>query len=86
VKLEFERDAVRGLADMPPRHRQRLLERLKQIALAPFARHANVKALKGAAAGFRVRQGNWRAVYRVDRPAQMLFVESVGPRGSVYDD
>ena len=86
MKLELERDAVRGLADMPPGHRQRLLERLKQIALDPFAQHANVRALKGSAAGFRVRQGDWRAVYRVDRGAQILVVEAIGPRGRIYDD
>ncbi|MGQ0674956.1 MAG: type II toxin-antitoxin system RelE family toxin [Rhodospirillales bacterium] len=86
MKLEFERAAVHGLADMPPGHRRRLLVRLEQIARDPFAHHANVKALKGSSAGFRVRQGDWRAVYRVDRTNRTVFVEAVGPRGNVYDD
>ena len=85
MKLTYERDAVRGLADMPPRHRRRLTERLAAIARDQHASHANVKALKGRT-GFRVRQGDWRAIYRVDRPSHTVYVEAIGPRGSVYDD
>jgi mRNA interferase RelE/StbE len=85
VRLVFERDAVRGLADMPPGHRRRLMERLNAIAQDPFARNPNVKPLKGRIAMFRVRQGNWRAIYRLERATQTMVVETIGPRGGIYD-
>jgi hypothetical protein len=46
------------------------------------ARH--VAALKGAQGMFRLRQGDWRAVYMVDREAEEIQVLDVAPRGSIY--
>jgi mRNA-degrading endonuclease RelE of RelBE toxin-antitoxin system len=45
--------------------------------------HANVAALKGAQGMFRLRQGDWRAVYLVDREAEEIQLLDVAPRGSI---
>jgi mRNA-degrading endonuclease RelE of RelBE toxin-antitoxin system len=63
----FTKRAAKGLQGMPRNARASLLTRLKAIAVDPFERHANVTALRGDKDAFRLRQGDWRAMYRVGR-------------------
>jgi mRNA-degrading endonuclease RelE of RelBE toxin-antitoxin system len=59
--------------------------RLDEIAADPFARHANVKRYQeGGLDSFRLRHGQWRAIYRIDRKAQQVQVRIIDTRGSVY--
>jgi len=84
MRLVLEKAARKGLDRMPQKAASSLLNRLEDIAAAPFARHANVKPLMGEKDAFRLRQGDWRAVYRIERIANELRVILVDIRGSVY--
>jgi mRNA interferase RelE/StbE len=72
------------MATLPTKARAAMTDRLKAIAADPFARHANVEPLKGERNAFRVRQGDWRAVYLVDRAAGLIRVVTVAARREVY--
>jgi len=61
-----------------------MIDRLEAIAEAPFASHPDCRHLVGVRDGFRLRQGNWRALYRVDRQAAAIFVEDVRHRKDAY--
>jgi mRNA interferase RelE/StbE len=74
--------AQKGLAGIPKAHRDALVEKLKAVANDPYGRHPYAKRLQGTP-GFSVRQGNWRAVYRIDGNHDVIVIEA-GPRGSVY--
>ena len=69
---------------MPVKAADRMLNRLERIAANPFAAHANVKPLAGFRDAFRLRQGDWRAVYRIERKKDEMRVILVDVRGSVY--
>ena len=84
MELLFERSAQTGLRHMPRKQALALLERLKRIAADPFGTHPYAKRLVGAQNAFRVRQGDWRAVHRVDRERNSIHVEQVAHRGEVY--
>lgn len=84
MKLVIEKAAAKRLIKLQPTVRAALLARLGAIAAAPFAEHANVKALKGEKDLFRLRHGDWRVVYRVIRVADELHVVVVETRGDVY--
>ena len=64
--------------------RAALIERMEAIAEQPFAKHRNVERIKGERDAVRLRQGDWRAKYRVDRETGEMRVLVVEPRGSVY--
>ena len=64
--------------------RAALIEPLEAIAEQPFAAHRNVERIKGARDAFRLRQGDWRAKYRIDREAGEMRVLVVEPRGRAY--
>lgn len=84
MELLFDKEAARRLLDLPIKARLALIERLERIAAAPFQRHGNVKPLTGHPDTFRLRQGDWRAVYVVDRRKEQMRVTRIAPRGEVY--
>jgi mRNA-degrading endonuclease RelE of RelBE toxin-antitoxin system len=61
-----------------------MIERREAIASAPLVPHANVKRLQGEENGFRLRQGDWRALYSLDFEARTMTVTSIEPRGGAY--
>ena len=85
MRLVIERAAMRRLSDLPKPARTARLRRLRVIAADPFAKHANVARYRGGGPnGFRLRQGQWRAIYEVDREAQEMRVQAIDTGGSVY--
>lgn len=84
MRLVLTRAAQRGLSKISPKMRSALIERLEAIAERPFATHSNVERIKGERDAFRLRQGDWRAKYRVDREVHEMRVLVIEPRGSVY--
>jgi mRNA-degrading endonuclease RelE of RelBE toxin-antitoxin system len=83
MRLVLTRAAQRGLSKMSPKMRGALVERLEAVAEHPSAGHRNVERIKGERGAFRLRQGDWRAKYRIDRDADEMRV-LVESRGSVY--
>jgi len=84
MKTVFARTAEKALDKTPTKVGDTILDRLDAIAANPFAQHRNVTAMKGEKDAFRLRVGAWRVVYRLDRAADTLIVELIGPRGGVY--
>jgi mRNA interferase RelE/StbE len=85
MRLVIEKAAMRRLNNLPQSARESVRRRLDEIAADPFARHANVKRYKeGGPDSFRLRHGQWRAIYRIDREAQEMQVQIIDTRGSVY--
>jgi mRNA interferase RelE/StbE len=70
------------LAAMPKAEARRLLERLEKIADAPEKAHPNVLPLAGEPGVFRVRQGNWRAVFSIEEGD--VIVDRVAHRRKVH--
>jgi mRNA-degrading endonuclease RelE of RelBE toxin-antitoxin system len=83
MRLLLEKAARKGLGRMPDKA-EAMLRRLEHFAANPFAIHSNVEAMKGMKDAFRLQQGDWRAVYRIDRSADEMRVVLVDVRGSVY--
>lgn len=84
MRLIFERPAVKALRRMPAREATALIARLKRIAGSPFEHHADATSIKGGKDWFRVRHGDWRALYRIERTNQVMYVEHVLHRKDAY--
>ena len=70
------------LGAMPKADARRLLDRLEKIADAPEKAHPNVVPLVVESGVFRVRQGNWRAVFSIEEGD--VIVDRVAHRREVY--
>jgi mRNA interferase RelE/StbE len=84
MDLVFDKAALKSLRIMQPKAAAALMARLKAIAAEPSKPYPNVKALRGLSQAFRLRQGDWRAVYELDRKAGVMRVVKIGQRGQVY--
>lgn len=84
MKLVIEKNVAKRLAKLQPDLRKAILGRLAEIAEAPFAEHANVKALKGEQDLFRLRHGDWRVIYRGIRVEDEVRVIVIETRGGAY--
>ena len=82
-RLAYSKPAVRQLARMPRQLAKRIRDRMVAVAGDPYAKHANVRPLKGREA-FRLRVGDWRVIYEVRDEELWVLVLTIGPRGQVY--
>jgi mRNA interferase RelE/StbE len=82
MALDVRPAAQKGLAGIPKAERDALVEKLRAIARDPYGLHPYAKRLQGTP-GFSVRQGQWRAVYRITGNRDVIVIDA-GPRGSIY--
>ena len=83
-RVEIEAEAERALRRMPRNTAKLIRSKLLALAEDPFARNRNVKKLSGRDA-WRLRIGDWRALYTVDTNNQIISIMAIRPRGSAYD-
>ena len=75
-------DVLPQLAALPKRDRERLLDSLEMVAAEPNRRFSFVSELVGQPGVWRLRNGNWRVVFR--RRDVDVVVDRVGNRKEVY--
>ncbi|MBM3554508.1 MAG: type II toxin-antitoxin system RelE/ParE family toxin [Alphaproteobacteria bacterium] len=77
-------EVVKALRKLPA-HIERLIRRkIDVLAADPHARNNNVKALAGRP-GFRLRVGDWRVLYELDKGRLVVLVIRVGHRREIYE-
>jgi mRNA interferase RelE/StbE len=82
-RLAVKASAAKELdAVEPKRLRQRLVAAIADLADNP--RPAGCEKLAGAEDAYRIRQGDYRAVYTIDDSARVVLVVKVGHRREVY--
>ena len=73
LSLVYTRRAVKDLAQLPAADSKRIRERLKAYAASPDAAGQDVTPLKGVARDFRLRNGDWRALFTVSGDAMTVY-------------
>jgi mRNA-degrading endonuclease RelE of RelBE toxin-antitoxin system len=84
VEIVFEKQAAKALRGIQRKTANAIMEAIRAIAAEPFARYANVERIKGIKDTFRLRRGDWRAVYAINRNSNMLTEQTVKTRGKAY--
>lgn len=71
---------------MQPKRAAAIREKCREIAAAPppTGQHSNLRPLAGVPNGYRVRFGDWRVSFTIDRDADLMEVFEVAPRGGAY--
>jgi mRNA interferase RelE/StbE len=82
LSLVYTRRALKDLAGLPAAEGKRIRERLKGYAAAPEIAGQDVKPLRGAPGDFRLRSGDWRALFTVS--GDEMTVYRIGHRREVY--
>jgi mRNA interferase RelE/StbE len=84
MRLLFEKPAIVALRRLQPRIAAAIVAAVERVAADPFGRHPNALKLKGTRDSFRLRHGDWRVLYRIDRVADEAVVEDVLKREEAY--
>lgn len=80
-KVLIKPSAVNELERVPLKARRKLAAKIRALAEDP--RPHGAEKLSGQER-YRVRQGDYRAIYGIDDAAQTVLVVKVGHRGDVY--
>ena len=84
MRLVLSMVAVKELTILPSRDRTALLQKLREFAAEPFGDHPWALPMRGRRDTVRIRQGDWRAVRRVDRENDVVTAEFIANRRDVY--
>jgi mRNA interferase RelE/StbE len=79
--LRIKKSAERELRALPKADLSRLVQRLQGLASNP--RPHGCEKLSGEDK-YRIRQGDWRAVYSIDDAAHIVDIVKIGHRRDVY--
>ena len=69
---------------MQPAKARDIREAIDKVAADPTVPNNNLSPLKGVPNGFRIRVGDWRASFTLDRQAGVMSVFEIAPRGEAY--
>ena len=81
-KLEFKPSAERELTKLPRPIIPRIVKAIDALLENPFPRHG--EKLSGSDNAYRIRIGEYRVIYTVERSALVVTVIRVGHRREVY--
>jgi mRNA interferase RelE/StbE len=82
-KITYTTQAVRSLQKMSRNTANLIREKLGQIANDPFASIPYATKLQGRP-GYRLRVGDWRVIYEINKDEVVIIVMKIAPRGEVY--
>jgi mRNA-degrading endonuclease RelE of RelBE toxin-antitoxin system len=82
--ITFRRDAAKALFGMQPAKAADIRAALARVAADPSVANNNLRPLKGVPHGFRLRVGDWRVSYTLDRNAASINVFEIAPRRGAY--
>jgi mRNA interferase RelE/StbE len=73
----------KALAKLPLNWQRRIVGKIREVAMSPYAPNKNLKRLQGRD-GYRLRVGDWRVIYELQDDRLVMLLLGVGPRGGVY--
>jgi mRNA interferase RelE/StbE len=82
-RILLHRRAYDFLKDLRPEDRQRIIDKLRQLEDFPSVRLDVVK-VAGEADTFRLRVGNYRALFKVYEQERVIVIVKIDVRSRVY--
>ena len=80
-KIIFRERAKRALKSVPKKDGKRIFETIRQLVTNPYPR--GCKKLKGRN-GYRIRQGNYRIIYEINKQEICILILDIGDRKKIY--
>lgn len=81
-RIILKREAAKYLAGLDKPTRSRILAALNRLTKEPP--EGDIAVMHGMNGFFRLRIGNYRAIFRVDEQEKSIYIRVIGPRGDVY--
>ncbi len=82
--VTYTAEALKALSAMDRTIARRIRTKILGLARDPAARNNNVKKLIGTE-GYRLRVGDWRAIYTLQQRVLTVVMVRIGHRSEVYE-
>jgi len=79
-QIRFSQPALETLAELPARHAAQITRKIERLQ---FGLAGDVKALRNAEYGFRLRMGDYRVLFDVQ--GNQVLIQKIGHRREIYD-
>lgn len=80
--IELKPAAIRGLAKLPRDVQRSIRIRIDALANNPFP--SDLKRLESEEKFYRIRVGDYRVIYQVDKKIPLILVVNIGHRKQIY--
>jgi len=81
-KIEFKRSAAKALKKVPKRHWKRIHDKID--SLAENLPDPNITKMKGDNPFHRIRAGDYRIIYEIQKDILVILVLKIGHRKDIY--
>lgn len=81
--VKFSRVASKSLKKASEPYRSLIVDKIRELAQDPY-NSPNVKALKGAQGGYRLRVADYRVIYTIEDNELVILVVEIDHRSKVY--
>ena len=82
--LLYHPRAVKNLKRIHPTDQKKIVKKMEQLAKAPTSISLNVRKLVNTGQSYRLRVGNLRVIYEVDKGKRIIYVWDIDYRGNIY--
>lgn len=83
-KLFYHPEALKKLKRLHPNDRKRILEKVAILSQDPQNPILDVKKLINTKNSFRLRTGDIRAIFEINKENKIIYIWDIDYRGSIY--
>ena len=83
-EISYQKHAARQILRLHGDIARRISAKVEMVAADPYGNHPNAMRMRGRNGGFRLRVGDWRVLYFLDKERKRLLVTKIDRRGTVY--
>ena len=82
-KLLFLKQPRKKLISLSKKVSKAIIRKMEDVAKDPFKKNNNAEKLQGVD-GFRLKYGDWRIIYKVEKEIVTVVVVKIETRGEIY--
>ncbi|MBI3307669.1 MAG: type II toxin-antitoxin system RelE/ParE family toxin [Candidatus Omnitrophica bacterium] len=82
-KLFFKASAEKELRSIPKPYLGKIIQKIQNLSYQP--RPPGIQMLRGDDRYYRLRQGDYRIIYKIDDAGKNITIIKIGHRREVYD-
>jgi len=83
-QILYHKSVLKNLKKIIPKKRKSIINKIEKLAKSPFIQNTNLKKLQNTPYLYRLRIGNLRVIYEINKKNKKLIIWKVKPRSSAY--